>query len=162
MVRLVPYKKLLPSQLMDLVNLLNFDDRLRDDLGFKDDDSPMTVFDYQAFTEAWIERTRSQHFAIVNEGDIAMGQISLSHIDKDKGEARCGYWLGTKYRNRGYTKEAFEQIVGLARQMELKYLVASISPRNDASLAIWAKYRPMVEKKEGSLKVTVDLWKGLV
>ncbi|HDS02405.1 MAG TPA: N-acetyltransferase [Firmicutes bacterium] len=159
MVQLIPFDKLLPSQLMDLANLLNFDDTLRDELGFKAEDPPMSALDFQAFTQAWAERTQSLQFVIANGGGIAMGLISLSHINKENGDARCGYWIGSKYRNRGYTKEAFEKIINIARQMELKFLTSTISPNNDISLAIWAKYRPMVEKVKGSLRVTVDLWK---
>lgn len=72
---------------------------------------------------------------VIKLGNKSIGLISLSH--QKNTQVRVGYWLASSEWNKGYTTEAFVQIIEIAKQRGFTKLSASIDPFNIASKRIW-------------------------
>ncbi len=147
-------EKIIPDNLSDLAYALNTDIVLRRDLGIKETD--ISIESLYEKTMDWMLKTNSITYCI-RVGKKSIGMISISHIDKSNMSARCGYWLLSEYRGRGYTTEAFSQIVEIATGMKLKELHSSINMGNKASLAIWKRYLPKLIDKVDHYDLTISL-----
>jgi RimJ/RimL family protein N-acetyltransferase len=82
--------------------------------------------------------------------DIFMGVVSLSRIDIDKHSARLGFWLGSKFRQKGYGSKAFKLILSMASNLEINQLNGCVQSSNIPSCRLWEKYgaKIVVEKDE--------------
>jgi len=127
----------------DLVDIINTDERLREALGSKE--KTTTREEFESTIEQWQIRTNSKTFAIVLSHK-AIGTISLGHINEAENIAEVGYWIGSSYWNNGYTTEAFDQIMDLARELKIKLITASIKKDNIASKIIWEKFNSEFEE----------------
>lgn len=56
--------------------------------------------------------------------------ISLSHQNSKKETAQVGYWISSKYWDKGCMSQAFEQILHYARIKKIEYLSATIDKEN--------------------------------
>ncbi|MHC6179092.1 GNAT family N-acetyltransferase [Clostridium sp. JNZ X4-2] len=122
---------------IQLIEILNTDDILRDKLGSK-----KYIISKDEFVEhnnKWIEDTNSEIFAITLN-DNAIGMISLSYQIAEEKKAQVGYWIGSEYWGKGYTSQAFSQILCYAKKKGIRYLNARIIKDNLASKKIWQKY----------------------
>ena len=136
-----------------LFNLINEDGELKSELGFK---NGFLLADFEKSNKEWATKNNAKLFSIVADG-VVVGMISLSHIDGTKQEACTGYFVGNKYRNRGYATKAFEIIVNEASRLGLKFLHSTINKDNAASLAVWQKYLHLVEEKGENFYLTLNL-----
>lgn len=121
-----------------LSELLCSDNVLRQELSISEYDrpNPDEVLD---FIEKWCRRTNSRTFAIVKD-KMAIGTISLSHVEIDKCEARFGYWISSKERRQGYCARALALLVDIARKSNIKTLRASVPRGNIASRKLLLKF----------------------
>ena len=147
-IRLKIVKDLGNKYLKDLVGILNNDKELIEQLGNRKELLSCSEFVVRA--KKWSEKNKAQVFAIIMNRE-AIGSISLSHIDRRTQTARIGYWVASKYWNKGYTSKAFEQILNLAKEEDIKIVSCSIFKENRASKAIWEKFNAKFEQKDGSI-----------
>jgi ribosomal-protein-alanine N-acetyltransferase len=123
-----------------LVELLNTDSSLQDSLGMGKHE--ISRDEFIKHNNEWCKSRNSEVFAIVIDG-IAIGIISLSHQNIEEKKAQVGYWIGSNfgsnYWRKGYTGQAFSQILDYAQRKGIKYLTAEIEKENLASKRIWEK-----------------------
>lgn len=110
----------------------------------------MTSVKFIAYNKQWSKKNKAQIFAIIINRE-AIGLISLSRINKKAQTARIGYWIASKYWNKGYTSEAFKQILNLAKDNNIKFVSCSIPKENRESEAIWKKFNAKFEEKGNSI-----------
>ena len=93
-------------------------------------------------------------FAITSTNDNeVIGGISLMNLDWKNKNAELGYWLGKKYRNKGYISEAIKLILGFAfNELKLNRISARLWEKNLASIKVLKKNK---FKKEGLLREMV-------
>lgn len=128
----------LDKHIDQLVWFLNYDECLTKALGSNN----FVNITKQIFIETnkkWAVERCADLFAIVLEKK-AIGMISLSHQDIVKHTARIGYWLGSRYWNKGYTSTAFQLILDLAKRKRLQYVFSTVKEDNIASKKIWERY----------------------
>ena len=121
-----------------LAEILNSDVLLGKSLGAdsRETQSPEGFLDA---TNKWAKRNNSETFAIVlKKDDRAIGLISLSH--QTATSARIGYWLGSRYWDKGHATEVFGQILAYATNKDLKQVRAAIAKTNIPSMKIWEKF----------------------
>ncbi|MDD3045751.1 MAG: GNAT family N-acetyltransferase [Candidatus Delongbacteria bacterium] len=139
----------------DMVSLFSLDDIIRMELGL--DKTEFSAEEEFRFVSEWCKNKSSESFEIRFENEFA-GMISLSHIDPDIRKAGVGYWVGSKFRNRGIGKKAFEIILDIAKSKGLEILQSDIDRNNLFSLKIWQKYSPEIsEKNEKQVSVKIKI-----
>lgn len=138
----------------DLAVLLTCDEALLKSLGSGQRSrttAPSELFEDIA---KWQSDNKANSYAIRLENK-SIGLISLGH-QKNK-HAQVGYWLASSEWNKGYTTEAFVQIIEIAKQRGFTKLSASIDPSNTASKRIWdnlgARFRVHNDGLIASLKI---------
>lgn len=79
---------------------------------------------------------------------VAVGQSGFHGAPDDAGMVEVGYSVDPAYRRRGYARAALELAIEHARlEPSVRTLRATISPTNEASLALIAQY-PFVQNGE--------------
>jgi ribosomal-protein-alanine N-acetyltransferase len=72
-------------------------------------------------------------FVMVDEGEV-VGHIGLKQVDRERGEAEVGYWVGKSYWGRGYASAAVRLIATIAfEDLGLRRLYAHVLAQNPAS-----------------------------
>src|SRR4030043_243088 len=112
-IHLKPFKKLENKYIKNLVNILNNDRKLIKRLG--GGKKLLSCAKFIADNKQWSEKNKAQIFAIIMNRN-AIGLISLSRINKITRSAKIGYWITSKYWNKGYVSDAFSQILNLAKK----------------------------------------------
>ena len=83
-----------------------------------------------------------------DEEQVAVGQSGFHGAPDDAGMVEVGYGVDPAYRRRGYARAALELAIERARsEPSARTLRATISPENEASLALIAQY-PFVRNGE--------------
>ncbi|OOM07218.1 GNAT family N-acetyltransferase [Clostridium saccharobutylicum] len=139
---------------IQLVEILNYDIILQDSLGSKR--CIISKDDFIKYNNEWSKNSNSEIFAILLNNN-AIGIISLSHQNIEEKKAQIGYWIGSKYWRKGYTSQAFSQILGYAKRKEIKYLNAKIQKDNIASQKIWQQYSAKIELINNKIYVSIVL-----
>ncbi len=141
----------------DMVRLFSSDNIVRKELGLEMKEfSPEEEY---KFVSDWCAKTNSEQY-VIRYGNEFAGMISLSHIDKESGTARVGYWIGSKFRNKGVCSEAFRLVLKLAKNEGIKEVRSDIDKDNLYSLRIWQKYHPVItEKNEKQVTVMASLFR---
>ena len=147
-ISLRPIEGLENKYLKNLVDILNNDKKLIEKLG--SDKKLLSCDEFIAHNKQWSKKNKAQIFAIIMN-DEAIGLISLSRINKVTQTANIGYWITSKYWNKGYTSEAFEQILNLAKDNNIRIVSCSISKENRESKAIWQKFNAKFKEKGDSI-----------
>ena len=93
---------------------------------------------------------------MIRYGNEFAGMISLSHIDEKLRTARIGYWVGSRFRNKGICSEAFRMILEIARDKGIVEFRSDIDKDNVYSLKVWEKYCPVIVEKNEK-QVTISL-----
>ena len=71
---------------------------------------------------------------VMVDADQVVGHIGLKHMDRERGEAEVGYWVGRPYWGRGYASRAVREIVTFAfEELGLRRLYAHVLAHNPAS-----------------------------
>ncbi len=137
----------------DMVEMFRTDEVLRRELGLED--KVFSAEEEYKFVSDWCKKTNSVQFAIRYGNEFA-GMISLSHIDEKLRTARIGYWVGSRFRNKGICSEAFRLILDIARDKGIVEVRSYIEKENEYSLSIWRKYYHAIEEKnEKQLRVRI-------
>ncbi len=77
---------------------------------------------------------------VLKETQEFMGIVSLYDVDKPENKAKLGYWIGKKYRRKGYTKEAIEEIIKFAfKELKLNKISAKTMASNKKSESLLKK-----------------------
>jgi RimJ/RimL family protein N-acetyltransferase len=72
-------------------------------------------------------------FVVVADGEV-VGHITVKDVDRVRGEAEIGYWIGRPYWGRGYASEAVRLVVAFALEdLGLRRLYAHVLAHNPAS-----------------------------
>ncbi len=122
-----------------LAEILNTDEGLPLGIRRQADAPPETAENILSFAKEWCREKNALFFAVVLDGDVVAGSISLSHIDAETLSARTGYFLASKYQGRGYGEEALSQLLEIARHHALRTVSGSIPKANIASRKIWER-----------------------
>lgn len=109
---------------------------------------------YQS-TKEWEEQNNAQCFAIMSDG-VAVGMISLSHIDKLNMSANIGYWIASSEWGKGIGTQAFNQMLDYARRLKLRKVSATIAKENLASIKIWQRHGAKISAS-GNSKLRIEL-----
>ncbi len=134
--------------LKNLAGILKNDKKLIEQLGNRKE--PLSCDEFITHTRKWSKKNKAQVFAIIINRE-AIGLISLSHINRRKQTARIGYWVASRYWNKGYSSKAFAQILNLAKKDNIKIVSCLISKENRASKAMWEKFNAKFEQKGDSI-----------
>lgn len=100
--------------------------------------SPYTLRDSEALvrrSNRLIRLKKAYHLGIENKknGEI-IGMIGLRSVNLKDKNAEVGYWIGKKYRKKGFTKEALNLILEFAfKNIKLVRIYAVVHARNIAS-----------------------------
>lgn len=143
-IALKPVNTLRDSYVDDLVDILNNDKKLIQELGGSEE--LISSREFVSYNNEWADKNKAKIFAIILD-DKAIGLISLSRINKKTHEAGVGYWIASKYWNHGYTSKAFEQLLNLAKEYNIRFILGTISKDNKKSLAIWKKFNARFETR---------------
>lgn len=102
---------------------------------------PYSRKDAEFFYTQVITREGNHSFAIELEGENQLIGLIGIHLNKDKPwMAEIGYWMGKKYRNRGYTTEGLRQIIEYSfAHFPLQRIYATHDPINPASGRVMQK-----------------------
>jgi [ribosomal protein S5]-alanine N-acetyltransferase len=77
---------------------------------------------------------------VLKETQEFMGIVSLYDVDKPENKAKLGYWIGKRYRRKGYTKEAIEEIIRFAfKELKLNKISAKTMASNKKSESLLKK-----------------------
>ena len=144
-------KKINQKHTKDIVRILNEDTILRESMNITGHE---TIRRFEKRNSLWRKRTNSLSFTIFLEQEI-IGLISLSHINRKGTEARCGYWLASKFWGKGCATHAFEQILNIAKKMGIVQVCGSIALGNEASIKIWKKFGASFTKKGKEYEVKI-------
>jgi GrpB-like predicted nucleotidyltransferase (UPF0157 family)/predicted acetyltransferase len=138
-----------------LAEILNHDDKLKKAMGSKSSDNTGESF-LNRMTE-WQKTTCSTSFAIKAASE-AVGIISLSRQNVNEKSARIGYWLASKYWNKGICSFAFSEVLKFGIQQGFKIFRAKIPKETEASLRIWKKHNAKIENDgETHFKVEIHI-----
>ncbi len=78
-------------------------------------------------------------FVIEEEGDV-VGHISLLHVDRERGEAEVGYWVGRPFWGRGYATAALRLALAFAfEDLGLGTVYAHVLAHNPGSARVLEK-----------------------
>jgi [ribosomal protein S5]-alanine N-acetyltransferase len=135
-----------------LAELLNHDESLKRALGSKSIDNNGENFLRRVAD--WQAKTVSTTFAIKADSSV-VGLISLSHQNRNDNSARIGYWLSSKYWNRGICSIAFDKVITNGRHMGFKTFRAKVPRDNVASLRIWKKRNAQIVEDGKVYKVEI-------
>lgn len=138
-----------------LAVLLNTDSVLQKELSIPTN-HVMTGKEVLLDIEAWNTQNNSLAFVILCDNQVT-GLISLSHINRDKRKARIGYWIGSQYRRKGITTEAFSLLLRYAHNIGIELLGSKINKDNIASLRIWEKRNANFSPSNNFLIATILL-----
>ena len=112
-------------------------------------------------TIGWCRRNHAISMAILKNDELAIGLISLSHINEEEKSGGIGYWIGSDYWRKGYGTEAFALVLKLAIEMKLTHVLGTIDKRNEASQRIWQKFGGQVQPKdETNVRYTIAITSG--
>lgn len=146
-------KELDRKPLKELVYILNNDIELIKCMG---NSKPISYSSFIEQNKQWMIKYHAQIFAIIADYE-AIGLISLSQINHKNQTAKIGYWITSKYWNKGYTSTAFEQILDVARKTNIKHVSCSIPKDNKESKAIWQKFDATFEEKDNIIVPSISL-----
>ncbi len=114
------------------------DNILREDLKFGDSDKP-TADDLLEKLKGWCRSRNAVTYIVLLNSMTVVGIISLSHINKEQKTARIGYWIGSRYRSKGYCTRAFQLVINEAVNRGITKLTSTIAEDNVHSRGIWDK-----------------------
>jgi ribosomal-protein-alanine N-acetyltransferase len=140
-----------------LVWFLNHDDCLADALG-SNNSVKISKQNFMETNKKWATERCADLFAIVHEKK-AIGMISLSHQEIVNHTARIGYWLGSRYWNKGYASKAFQLILELAKRKGLKHVSSAVREDNIVSRKIWEKYGAQSVLEDDKYSFVIDIEK---
>lgn len=138
-----------------LIWFLNHDECLTEALG-SNNSVKISKQNFMETNKKWAAERYADLFAIVLEKK-AIGMISLSHQNIVKHTARIGYWLGSKYWNKGYASKAFQLMLDLAKTKELQYVCSTVKEVDIASTKIWEGHGAQSVFEEGKYFFTIDI-----
>ncbi len=76
----------------------------------------------------------TEHAFVMLSGGKVVGHISVKNMDRERGEAEMGYWVGRPYWGRGYASAAGRQMLDLAfGELGLERVYAHVLAQNPAS-----------------------------
>jgi RimJ/RimL family protein N-acetyltransferase len=117
---------------------------------------PSSAEEYLTDTARWQHRNQAICLAtILRDEDLAIGMISLSHVDLPARTGRIGYWTASAHWNKGYTREAFGLVLQLAQSLELKTISANIQTGNAASERIYLRHGAQRENEAACRSIYV-------
>lgn len=77
---------------------------------------------------------------VIEAGDEVVGHVGLKNVDRTRGEAELGYWVGRPYWGRGYASEAARLALDVAfGALGLEEVYAHVLARNPASARVLEK-----------------------
>lgn len=152
-ISILPFKHIREDDIIQLVDILNYDSLLRSALGSKSD---FKAEDFRRETIEWSKKNNADIFAIILNNS-SIGMISLSHQDLNQNTARIGYWICSKYWGEGRTSIAFKQLLQVARNKRIDIVSASIKVDNLASRRIWEKNGANIKLKDSKYVVELRL-----
>jgi len=127
-------KKITRKDIPQLVNIAKDNEIIKfsDHLPF-----PLTVKEAQNLINV---KRDSIQLGIFIKNKKLIGVIELYKI-KEHNRAKIGYWIGKKYRNKGYASESIEKIINYAfKKLKLKVLFARIRIDNKYSIKLMNKF----------------------
>jgi RimJ/RimL family protein N-acetyltransferase len=131
-----------------LVDILNNDHKLAETLSTTKKNNTHDQFVEE--NTLWANKHKANMFAMVLNG-MAIGMVSLSHINLRDKSAQIGYWLSSIHWNKGFASSAFLQVLALAKDMEINQVSCKINKDNMASKAIWVKNNATISEENGKL-----------
>lgn len=102
--------------------------------------------------EHWKQKTGAPFVITLKETGEIIGTIGFVKLDKEKGVAELGYWLGVPFRGNGYTVEAAQLLLQYGfNTLGLRRVYANVFTVNLASVPILKK---LGFTREGMLRQT--------
>lgn len=78
-------------------------------------------------------------FVIVADGEV-VGHISVKNVDRERGDAEVGYWVGRPFWGHGYASEALRLVTAFAfGELGLRRVYAHVLASNPASAWVLEK-----------------------
>ncbi len=120
-----------------LAAILNCDEGLPPSVKGSGTAPPLSATDFLSYTQSWCREKSAQSFAIVDESDSAVGLISLSHIDIERGMAKSGMFLASRHEGLGIPGAAFPQLLKMARALGITQVSGAIPELEAVAADVW-------------------------
>lgn len=152
-IKLIPIEQ---NHYEDISLLIGSDTQLQKDLGFKKGSIPTKSQVEEDFV-SWCESHDAKMFSIFKD-DIFIGLITLSRIDVKNKSARLGYWLGSEFRQKGYSSIAYRKMLDKIPSMGINKLYAGVHASNIQSRRLWENHgATVVSSKKDNLEYELNL-----
>ncbi|MFC1451827.1 GNAT family N-acetyltransferase [Verrucomicrobiota bacterium] len=149
-------RKVTHDDAAQLAAMLRADTQLRGDLSIPNDARP-TVADVLTKVQSWETKTNGETYTIV--ADVGpIGIISVHPSSEDSTLGKVGYWVGSKYRDRGYCTDALRQLAAVAANHHMTSVSGAVTDTNIASCRVWQKLNAHSETiEEGKQRFTLPV-----
>lgn len=123
------------KRLAALSNDINVSKYLRDSFPY-----PYTLDDAIDFINFALKTNEALLFAIVYKDEVVGGLSIVFKDDVSKYEAELGYWVGSRYHNKGIATDAIKEAVNYVfGNFSIKRIYAEVIDENVASLRVLEK-----------------------
>ncbi|MDA3839436.1 MAG: GNAT family N-acetyltransferase [Candidatus Delongbacteria bacterium] len=134
-IKLIP---IVQNHYADISLLIGSDTQLQKELGFKKGSIPTKLQVEKDFI-SWCESHKAEMYSIFKD-DIFIGLITISRIDVKNKSARLGYWLGSEFRQKGYSSIAYRKMLDKVPSMGINKLNGSVLVSNLPSRLLWENH----------------------
>ncbi|MBF0267245.1 MAG: GNAT family N-acetyltransferase [Alphaproteobacteria bacterium] len=140
------------SQLSDL---LNADTGLPESIRGTSSRSDETPEHFLSYTSEWCKAKHALNFAVLLDGEIAIGNMSLSHIDIEAKTARTGCFFSSRHEGVGYAAYAFAKLIETARNLGIKSVSGDIPDIAIVESSIWEKCGAKIEMDKAEVLASI-------
>lgn len=138
-----------------LADLLNTDTGLPEAIRGPSSRSDETPEHFLSYVSKWCKAKRALNFAVILDGEIAIGNMSLSHIDIEAKTARTGCFFSSRHEGVGYAAYAFAKLIETARNLGIKSVSGDILDIAIVASSIWESCGAKIEMDKAEVFASI-------
>lgn len=138
-----------------LSELLNTDTGLPESIRGSSSRTDETPEHFLSYVRGWCITKRAINFAVLLNGETAIGNMSLSHIDLEAKTARTGCFMSSRHEGAGYAAYAFAKLIETARNLGIKSVSGDIPDIALVESSIWEKCGAKIEMDKAEVLASI-------
>ncbi|MDK9722431.1 MAG: GNAT family N-acetyltransferase [Rhodospirillales bacterium] len=138
-----------------LSELLNTDTGLPESIRGTSSRRDETPEHFLSYVSEWCKAKHALNFAVLLDGEIAIGNMSLSHIDIEAKTARTGCFFSSRHEGVGYAAYAFAKLIETARNLGIKSVSGDIPDIALVESSIWEECGAEIEVSEREVRAGI-------